>query len=61
MIATLAEDWLMNMHKKSWTNICGLFYILAKLPLTKRETELDYYNQRGNVRVVSRVAERLKT
>ena len=42
-------------------NICRLFHILAQFILTTNETELDYYHHRVNVRVASRVAERLKS
>ena len=42
-------------------NIWRLFHILAKFVFTTSETELDYYHQKVNVRVVSQVAERLKT
>ena len=42
-------------------NICTLFPILAQSIFTKRESELDYYHQKVNVRVTSRVAKRLKT
>ena len=42
-------------------NICGLVHFLAQLLFTISETKLDYYHQKVNVRVASRVAERLKT
>ena len=42
-------------------NSCGLFHFLAQLVFTTRETKLDCYHQKVNVRVTSRVAERLKT
>ena len=38
-----------------------LFRDLVQFLFTTRETELDYYHQKVNVRVASRVAERLKT
>ena len=31
--------------------ICRLFHVLAQLPFTTRETELDYYYQKVNVRL----------
>ena len=40
---------------------CRLSYVLAKFLFTTSETELDYYHKKVNVRVTSRVAERLKT
>ena len=42
-------------------NICKLFHVLAQFLLTTREMELDYYRKKANVRVASRVTERLKT
>ena len=42
-------------------NIWRLFHFLAQFLFTTSETELDYYHQKMNVRVASRVAERLKT
>ena len=42
-------------------NICRLFYFLAQFFFTTSETELDYYHQKVSARIVSRVAERLKT
>ena len=42
-------------------NICRPSNIFAQLLSTTNEMELDYYHQKVNVRVVSRVAERLKT
>ena len=41
-------------------NICRLHF-LAQFVLITSETELNYYHQKVNVRVASRVAERLKT
>ena len=41
-------------------NIYGLFYFLSQLVFTTSETKLAYYHQKVNVRVASRVAERLK-
>ena len=43
-------------------NICRLFHILpqqSSLNITERE--LDYYHQKVNIQVASRVAEQLKT
>ena len=42
-------------------NICRLFQFLARFTFTTSETELDHYHHKVNVRVASRVAERLKT
>ena len=42
-------------------NIWRLFHFLAQFLFTTNETELGYYHQKVNVRVASRVAERLKT
>ena len=42
-------------------NICRPSNIFAHLLSITNEMELDYYHQKVNVRVVSRVAERLKT
>ena len=42
-------------------NICRLFQFLTQFVFTTSETELDYYNQKVNVRVASRVAEQRKT
>ena len=41
-------------------SICKLFHFLAQFFFTTSEAELDYYQPKVNVRVVSRVAERLK-
>ena len=37
------------------------FHISAQFPFTKSEKELDYYYQKVNIRVTSRVVKRLKT
>ena len=42
-------------------NICRIFLFLAQILFTTSETELDYYQQKGNIQVALRVAERLKT
>ena len=42
-------------------NICRLSHFLAQFVFITSETELDYYHHRVNVRVASRVAERLKS
>ena len=42
-------------------NIWRLFHFSAQFFFTTSETELGYYHQKVNVRVASRVAERLKT
>ena len=39
----------------------GLSQVLALILLTTSESELDYYQQKVNVQVASRVAEQLKT
>ena len=36
-------------------NICRLFHVLAQLLLTASKTELDYNDQRANVRVIERL------
>ena len=41
-------------------NICRLFHFLAQFVFTTSETEVDYYHQKVNLRVASRVAERLR-
>ena len=41
-------------------NTLRLFHVLPQFPFTASETELDYYYQKVNVRVDSRVAEQLK-
>ena len=48
----------MHNHGK---NICILFRILSQFPFTASARELDHYSQKVNIRVASRVAERLKT
>ena len=42
-------------------NICRFFHVLTPFPITTGELELDYYNQKVNLRVAERVIERLKT
>ena len=37
------------------------FHILAQIPFTTSELEIDYYYQKVNVPVVSRLVEQLKT
>ena len=41
-------------------NIYRLFHLMAQFPFTKNDTELDYYPQKVNARVVSGVAKILK-
>ena len=41
-------------------SICRLFHALAQFLFTTNKTELDFYHQKLNVRVASRVAERLR-
>ena len=48
----------MNIHRnESWKKFFRLFLVLAPFFFTISETELDYYRQNVNVRVVSRVTE----
>ena len=42
-------------------NIQRLFHFLAQFVFTTNETEVDYYHQKVNVRVASRIAEQVKT
>ena len=49
--------WTSKCRLQSWTKHLRLFHFLARLLFTTSETELDYYDQKVNVRV----AERLKT
>ena len=53
------------MKKKKFrqllTNFCRLFRILAQLPFTTSELELDYYHQKVNVQVATQSAERLQS
>ena len=42
-------------------NIRRLFHFLAQFLYTTSEKELDYYHRKVNVRVASRIVERLKT
>ena len=41
--------------------ICRLFHVFAQFLLTTSKTELDFYHQKVDVRVASRVAQGLKT
>ena len=41
--------------------ICRLFYAQAQFLFTTNETEVSYYHQKMNIRVVQQVSERLKT
>ena len=48
----------MNLlNVTSWKKIFRLFLVLAPFFFIITETELDYYRQNANVRVVSRVTE----
>ena len=48
----------MNLlNVTSWEKCFRLFHVLAPFFFTISETELDYYRQNVNVRVVSRVTE----
>ena len=42
-------------------NIYWLFHILAQVPFTTSERELDHYHQKVNIQVASRGSEQLKT
>ena len=42
-------------------NICRFFHVLEQFLFTTSETELDYYQQKVDVRAASRVSERRKT
>ena len=42
-------------------NVQRLFHLLAQLVFTASETDVDYYHQKVNLRVASRVVERLET
>ena len=44
-----------------WQNICRLFHDNALFPVTTRKLELDYYQQKVNVKVASRLTEWLRT
>ena len=72
---TLYDIYQINFTKKlkvmlSWIqflvshklgqNICRLFHFLGQVSFTISETELDYYQQKVNVQIASRVVERLK-
>ena len=56
-MADLFESSYYNLGQ----NLCRLFHFVAQLVFTTSETELDYYHQKVNIRVSSRVVERLKT
>ena len=43
---------------QSWKNVFRLFHILAQLPFTTSESELDYHPKKVNIRVTSQLAER---
>ena len=49
------HEILCNLGPK----FCRLFHFLLQFLFTTRETKLDYYYQKVNVQVASRVAERL--
>ena len=46
---------------KSWTEWTKFFHFLVQILFTTSEMALDYYLEKVIIRVVSRVAERLKT
>ena len=54
----LENDGMLNSFGQ---NFCRLFHFSSQFIFTTSQTELDYYHQKVNVRVVPRVAERLKT
>ena len=54
-------SWIQFLvSHKLGQNICRLFHFLGQVPFTISETELDYYHQKVNVQIASRVVERLK-
>ena len=64
------QHWmlLLNMignkefqRQQSWTKHLQTFSLLAQFVHTTSEMELDYHHQKVNVRVASRVSERLMT
>ena len=51
-----------NIFTQSWKKtFCRLFHVLAQFPFAIRESELNHYHQKVNLRVASRAEERLKT
>ena len=50
-----------KIFRQSWTKHLYIFHFSAQFVFTTSETELDYYHQKVNVWVVSRVAKRLNT
>ena len=42
-------------------NVCSLHHVLGQFFFTSSEKKVDYYHQKVNVQVVSRVAERITT
>ena len=60
-VETYIQEKFFIQNYNLGQNVCRLFHILTQFPFTKGEAELDYYHQKVNIRVVSRVTERLKT
>ena len=57
----LEAGWKLELNYNLGQKNCRFFYILAQFLFATSETELDYYPQKVNVRVTSRVAKQLKT
>ena len=55
----LEAGWRLELNYNLGQKNCRFFYILAQFLFATSETELDYYPQKVNVRVTSRVAKRL--
>ena len=60
-VETYIQEKFFIQNYNLGQNVCRLFHILTQFPLTKGKAELDYYHQKVNIRVASRVTERLKT
>ena len=52
-------DWFKNWGYNLGQNICRLFHFLAQFIFTTSEIKLDYYHQKVNVQIASRVAKQL--
>ena len=64
----MRKDWWAHLNRvfSAWSynhfhNILRLFDSLPNLPFTTSETMRDYYLKACNIRVASRVDERLRT
>ena len=42
-----------------WKTVCSIFHILAQIPFTTSKRELDFYHQKVNTQIASRVIKRL--